>query len=86
MEKKMKFLALIVMVSGLLFASVDINNATAKELTSIKGIGTKKAEAIIKYRKGHCFKSVDEITKVKGFGKKFLQKNKKMLKAGKCKK
>ena len=81
----MKFLALIVMVSGLLFASVDINNATAKELTSIKGIGTKKAEAIIKYRKGHCFKNVSELVNVKGIGEKTVAKNKANMTASKCK-
>ena len=82
----MKFIVLVMMVSGLLFASVDINNATVKELTTVKGIGSKKAEAIVEYRKHHCFQSVNEIVQVKGIGEKFLQKNKKMLKAGKCKK
>jgi competence protein ComEA len=82
----MKFLALIAMMVTFVFASVDINSASVKELTTIKGIGSKKAQAIVKYRKQHCFKSVDEIVKVKGLGKKFLQKNKKNLKAGKCKK
>jgi competence protein ComEA len=82
----MKFLALIAMMVTFVFASVDINSASVKELTTIKGIGSKKAQAIVKYRKQHCFKSVDEIVKIKGLGKKFLQKNKKNLKAGKCKK
>jgi competence protein ComEA len=82
----MKFLVLIAMMVTFVSASIDINSASVKELTTIKGIGSKKAQAIVKYRKQHCFKSVDEIVKVKGLGKKFLQKNKKNLKAGKCKK
>ena len=82
----MKFIVLVMMVSGLLFASVDINNATVKELITLKAIGDKKAEAILQYRKSHCFQSINEIVQVKGIGEKFLQKNKKMLKAGKCKK
>ena len=82
----MKILAILVLGFSLMFAAVDINSASVKELTSLKGIGTKKAEAIVMYRKANCFKSVDEIVKVKGIGKKFLQKNRKSLKAGTCKK
>jgi len=82
----MKILVLMMMVFSFVFASVDINSANVKELTTLKGIGTKKAEAIVAYRKGHCFKSVEAIVQVKGIGKKFLQKNKSKLKAGSCKK
>ena len=71
---------------GLLFASVDINSASKKELTSLKGIGEKKAEAIIEYRKSHCFKSVDELTNIKGIGKKIIEKNRDNLTVGECKK
>ncbi len=70
----MRKLLSITLMSTLAFASVDINTATVKELTTLKGIGKKKAEAIIVYRKTHCFKSADELTKVKGIGKKLLQK------------
>ena len=73
----MKFFILMMMAVSFVFASVDINNASIKELTTLKGVGTKKAQNIIKYRKSHCFKKVDEIVNVKGFGSKFLQKNKK---------
>ena len=46
--------------------------------------GDKKADAIIEYRKGHCFKKVEDITGVKGLGDKFVEKNKKDLTVGKC--
>ena len=82
----MKILAILVLGFSLMFASVDINSAGVKELSTLKGIGIKKAEAIVAYRKAHCFKNVDEIVKVKGIGKKFLQKNRKGIKAGTCKK
>ncbi len=82
----MKILGLLLMAFSLAFSAVDINSASAKELSSLKGIGVKKAEAIVAYRKAHCFKSVDGIVKVKGIGKKFLEKNKANLKAGDCKK
>ncbi len=82
----MKFFILMIMAVSFVFASVDINNASVKELTTLKGVGAKKAQSIIEYRKLHCFKKVDEIVKVKGFGNKFLQNNKKKLTVGKCKK
>jgi len=82
----MKFFILMIMAVSFVFASIDINNAIIKEFTTLKGVGAKKAQNIIEYRKLHCFKKVDEIVKVKGFGNKFLQNNKKNLTVGKCKK
>lgn len=52
---------------------VNINQADLGQLTSLKGIGPKKAEAIIAYRTAHgAFKSVDDLAKVKGIGAKAL--------------
>ena len=82
----MKILTIMVLGVSLLFATVDINSANKSELMSLEGIGEKKAEAIITYRKANCFNNVDGLTKVKGIGPKFIEKNKKNLKAGKCKK
>ena len=49
---------------------VDLNTATAKELTSVKGISASKARAIISYRKKHGeFKTTDDLVQVKGFKK-----------------
>ena len=81
----MKFLAILALSVSLLLSSVDINSATKAELMSLKGVGPAKADAIIKYRKGQCFKSVNALREVKGIGPKFIEKNKKNLKAGKCK-
>ncbi|CDZ78874.1 ComE operon protein 1 [Legionella massiliensis] len=54
---------------------IDLNNADVKTLAkSVKGIGQKRAEAIIKYREEHGkFKSLDDLEKVKGFGKQFVK-------------
>lgn len=54
-------------------APVDMNTATADELASLKGLGPKKADAIIKYRKanGH-FNQIGDLTKVRGIGAKYL--------------
>ena len=80
----MKYLVLVMMAVSFVFGSVDINSASVQELSTLKGIGTKKAEAIVKYRKIHCFKKVDEIVNVKGIGQKLFAKNKKNLEAGSC--
>ncbi|PKG39272.1 ComEA family DNA-binding protein [Psychromonas sp. Urea-02u-13] len=54
---------------------ININQAGAKELAAIKGIGTKKAQAIIEYRETNGdFVSVEELVKVKGIGKGTLKK------------
>ena len=80
----MKILAMLVLGMSLLFCGVDINSASAEELTTLKGIGSKKAQAIVTYRDGHCFKNVGEIVNVKGIGTKFLEKNREYLVAGQC--
>lgn len=50
---------------------VNINSADAVQLATLKGIGPKKAEAIVQYRKTHGqFKSVDALASVKGIGLK----------------
>ena len=82
----MKFLILLVMVVSFVFGAIDINNASVKELTILKGIGAKKAKSIVLYRKEHCFKKVSDIVLVKGLGKKFLEKNRDNMKVGNCKK
>jgi competence protein ComEA len=65
----LKKLVLMLLLVGTLMASIDINKATKAELMGISGIGEKKAEAIIKYRKQHGkFKSVDDLKKVNGIG------------------
>jgi competence protein ComEA len=81
----MKFLLVLLMSFVLLFASVDINTANAKELSSLKGVGEVKAKAIVEYRKHNCFKSVDELLNVKGIGKKTLSKNRDKLSVSECK-
>ena len=54
--------------------TVNINMATLEELQTIKGIGKKKAEAILQYRKEHgAFRTKEDLLQVKGIGKKALE-------------
>ena len=54
---------------------VNINTADEAALKSLKGIGEKRAKAIIEYReKNGSFKTVDDLAKVKGIGDKQVGK------------
>jgi competence protein ComEA len=73
--KKLLLCLSVLMFSGSVYAAIDLNTATKEELEAVKGLGPAKAEAIIAYRKQHGgFKQVDELSKVKGFGEKSVDK------------
>jgi competence protein ComEA len=56
---------------------LNINNASIEQLEKIKGIGAKKAQAIIEYRLQHGnFATIEDLANVKGIGTKFIAKNK----------
>ncbi len=52
----------------------DLNSISLNELLSIKGIGPKKAEDILKFQKDPGFKSVEDLLQIKGIGEKTFQK------------
>jgi competence protein ComEA len=60
---------------------IDINKADVSTLTgSVKGIGKKRAEAIVAYREAHHgIKSLAEFSEIKGFGQRFVEKNREKL-------
>ena len=67
-----KWLAGIVMgmmLSVQLFA-VNINTATADELSKLKGIGESTAAKIVEYRQHNKFTTIEDLMKVKGIGQK----------------
>jgi len=70
----MKMLWVLFLFAAGLFAKININTATIKELSSLKGIGEVKASLIIKYRQQHPFKKIEDIMKVKGIGIKTFDK------------
>ncbi len=54
---------------------IDVNRATAKELTAVPGIGETLAKRIVAFRDEHGpFRRVEDLMKVKGIGEKSLQK------------
>ena len=69
MKRLLLALVLWFAFAGLALAVVNINTATKEELTTLKGVGDKRAQEIIDYRKKNGnFKSVDELEKVPGIG------------------
>jgi len=71
-------LAVCLLIPTLLFAeTININTADKESLmSSIKGVGDKRAEAIIAYREEHGpFKSLEELADVKGVGPSIVEAN-----------
>jgi competence protein ComEA len=56
---------------------ININTASADELVQLKGVGAKKAAAIIEYRETNGpFKLPEDLLKVPGIGPKTFETNK----------
>ena len=69
---------LLAMVSSIGMAgTVNVNTATAAEIAdAMSGVGEKKAEAIVADREANgAFKSLEEISRVKGIGMATIDKN-----------
>ncbi len=67
-------LTLLFLTVNVALAAININTADKDTLISLPGVGEKKAEAIIAYRKDHPFKTVKDIQNVKGIGEKVFEK------------
>jgi competence protein ComEA len=52
---------------------LDINSASVAELTALPGIGPAKAAAIVAERQQEPFRSVADLTRVKGIGERTLE-------------
>lgn len=59
---------------------INLNTASADELASLKGIGEKKAQAIVDYReKQGKFTSVEQLEEVSGIGPATLDANRDLI-------
>ena len=58
---------------------VNLNEATVAQLDLLPGVGAKAAQRIITWREKRAFKRVEELVRVKGFGKKQFLKLKPYL-------
>ena len=69
MKKLLVALVMWFAIYGVVMAAVNINTATKEELSTLQGIGEKRAQDIIDYRtKNGPFKSIDDLEKVPGVG------------------
>ncbi|MEM8843497.1 MAG: helix-hairpin-helix domain-containing protein [Pseudomonadota bacterium] len=71
-------LAISLLVGNVLYAEpLNINTATAEQIAdNLKGVGLKKAQAIIQYREQYGkFNSAQDLLNVKGIGESTLQNN-----------
>ena len=83
--KKLLFTTLLALSLNLSAADpVNINSADKQTLMLVKGVGEKRAEAIIAWReKNGPFKSIDDLMQVDGIGQSTLDTNRDMLTVGK---
>lgn len=65
---------LLLTLSTIFAFAINFNTASKADLMELNGIGNKKAEAIMKYRKSHKINSANDLVNVKGIGKGIVAK------------
>jgi competence protein ComEA len=53
---------------------VNLNTAPAEVLSLLPGVGPAKAGAIVTYRRRRPFRTVDELVRIKGIGRKMVRR------------
>jgi competence protein ComEA len=70
------FLLLSVPVLAGVSDAVNVNTADVEALSTLKGIGPSRAEAIIEYRNANGpFRSLHELMQVRGIGERTIEEN-----------
>lgn len=77
MKRVLLFLLCSLQSAVIWAASIDINTATADDISRLlTGVGPSKAAAIVRYREQNGpFKKIEDLAKVKGIGQKTLETN-----------
>ena len=66
-------------------AKIDINRASAEELTQLKGVGPSHAAGIVAFReKNGPFQKPEDLMQVPRIGRKTFEKNKDLIVVGKA--
>ncbi len=74
---------IVVLIASPALCLIDINTASQSQLESLSGIGPVKSQRIIE---GRPYRSIDELTRVKGIGPKTLEKLRDQITVGAPKK
>jgi competence ComEA-like helix-hairpin-helix protein len=54
---------------------LDVNHATAAELSLLPGVGPRLAQRIVEHRAAHgLFRSIDDLTRVPGIGQRIMER------------
>ncbi len=69
-----RFFVLIMLGASFLFGAINLQTASKEELMSINGIGEKKANAIMEYRKKTPITKPEDLKNIKGFGDAMIKK------------
>jgi len=75
-----KKLFLILVFTAVSLLAMNFQTASKEELMSIKGIGEKRAAAIMKYRRTHKIKSAADLENIPGIGKEIADNAKRGIK------
>uniref|UniRef100_UPI0040473AAA ComEA family DNA-binding protein n=1 Tax=Aliarcobacter sp. TaxID=2321116 RepID=UPI0040473AAA len=67
-----KIILMLMLATSFIFASINLQTASKEELMSVKGIGEKKAEQIMEYRKTNKINTPDDLKNIKGFGNSII--------------
>jgi competence protein ComEA len=75
MKKFYLAVLLVLFLATAALAKININTADAKQLATLPGIGSVKAEAIVQYRNDNgAFKTINDLNEVKGISAKMIKK------------
>ena len=82
----MKTLFLIMIMSLTLFgmSANQLQNISSEKLSCIKGVGEKRLNSILKYRKKHKIIKLDDLLNITGIGKIIINNIKNDLKKKAC--
>lgn len=75
-------LVIFLMLPAILYAggAVNINTADKETLMSIKGVGERRADAIIQYReKNGPFTNIEQLAEIRGIGQSLVDVNRDTL-------
>ncbi len=80
-----KLVAILALFFTIFLGAIDLQTASKMELMNFKGVGDKKADAIIEYRKNNTISNPDDLKNVKGFGETLINNIKVQIESNKKK-